>query len=115
MKRLWTFLSQLKRLKRPHRSYLRQLKIFPNVVTKEVVMQKVLSDPIVTDVVPNPNGASKDTIFFIEKEVVFDIVQSLSKVKRTTSSTKLATKHAILIALVNASSITKHSNKKLDY
>jgi hypothetical protein len=27
----------------------------------------------------------------------------------------LATKHAILIALVNASSITKHSNKKLDY
>jgi hypothetical protein len=40
-----------------------------------MVMQKVLSNPIVTDVVPNPNGASKNTIFSIEKEVVFNIVQ----------------------------------------
>jgi hypothetical protein len=47
------------------------LQIFLNVFTKEVVMQKVLSDPIVMDVIPNPNGVSKDTI--VEKEVVFGI------------------------------------------
>lgn len=76
-------------------------------------MEKVLFDPIVTNVIPNPNGASKDTI--VEKEVVFGIVQPLSKVKRVSSSAKLVTKHAILIALVNGSSITKHSSRKLDY
>jgi hypothetical protein len=76
-------------------------------------MQKVLSNPIVMDVIPNPNGASKDTI--VEREVVFGILQSLSKVQKTTSSIKLVTKHAILTSLVSGSSLTKHSSKKLDY
>jgi hypothetical protein len=48
------------------------LQKIPNVFTKNVVMQKVLSNPIVMDVIPKPNGASKDTI--VEKEVVFGIL-----------------------------------------
>jgi hypothetical protein len=67
----------------------------------------------VTDVIPKLNGTSKDTI--VEKEIMFGIVQSLSKVKRVTSSTKLVTKHAILIALVTGSLIIEHSNRKLHY
>jgi hypothetical protein len=76
---------------------------FPIDLTKEVVLQKVLSDPIVTNVIPNPCTVSKET--FVEKNLIFGLVQSLLEVKRPSTLAKLVMKHAILTTLISDSSI----------
>ncbi len=53
---------------------------FSSIFTKKVVLQRVLSDPIVVDINPNPNAVSKDTL--VEKELMSKLVQLLSKMKR---------------------------------
>jgi hypothetical protein len=56
---------------------------FSSIFTKKVVLQKVLFDPIMVDIAPNPNVVLKDT--FVEKELMFGLVKSLLEVKRPTA------------------------------
>ncbi len=85
------------------------LRAFPSDLTKEVVMQKVLSNPIMTNVIPNPCTISKEV--FVEKCLLYGLVQFLLKVKRMSTSTKLVTKHAILTALVNGIQLLQFGKK----
>jgi hypothetical protein len=75
---------------------------FPSDLTNEVVMKKVLSNPIMTNAIPNPCTVLKEV--FVDKYLLYGLVQSLLKVKGPSTSTKLVTKHAILITLVSGSS-----------
>lgn len=38
------------------------LNAFSSIFAKKVVLQRVLSNPIVVDINPNPNATSKDTL-----------------------------------------------------
>jgi hypothetical protein len=51
------------------------LSSFSNILAKKVILQKVLSNPIMENIDPNLNVVSKDT--FVEKEVMFGLVQLL--------------------------------------
>jgi hypothetical protein len=85
------------------------LKTFPNIVTQEIMMQKVMVDAIVTTFVHNHDKFSKDAI--IKKEFMTRLVQSLSKVKRPYTSTQLVTKHAFVTVVVSSNSKTSNRQK----
>jgi hypothetical protein len=84
-------------------TFNKTLRAFPSDLSKEVVLHKVLFNPIVTNVIPNLCIVVKET--FVKKDLLYGVMQSLSKVKRPSTSTKLVMKHAILIALISGSSI----------
>ncbi len=75
---------------------------YSNVVAREAMIQGVCANLIVKYVVPNTIRSSKAVV--AKGEFLFGLVQSLSKVKLPTITTKLATKHAILTTLVNSNS-----------
>jgi hypothetical protein len=75
---------------------------YPSILTKVLVIEKVMDDPIVKDVIPNFTRLAKDVV--VQKELLSKVVQSLSKVKRPSNIAKFVTKHTILIALMNGSS-----------
>jgi hypothetical protein len=66
------------------------------------MMQRVLSDPIIVSNVPKCFNFSKQGV--VEQELLSDLVQNLTEVKRSNIGAKLATKHAILTTIVNANS-----------
>jgi hypothetical protein len=72
-------------------------------------MQKVTYHPIVRDVIPNLTGLTKDA--FVQRKLLSWVVQSLFEVKRPSSITKLAIKHAILMAFVSGGSTTSLRQK----
>ncbi len=90
-------------------SMKKTLKTFPNIITQEIVMRKVMVDPIVTTLIQNYDTFFKDVI--IERELMIGLVQSLSKVKRPYISAQLLTKHAFLITIVNSNSKTSLRQK----
>jgi hypothetical protein len=96
------------KVRRPTNDIFRQIEktlaTFPSIFTKVLVMQKVMDDPIVRDVIPNPIRLAKDVV--VQRELLSRVAQSLSKVKRPSNITKLATKHVILMALMNNGSTT---------
>jgi hypothetical protein len=67
-------------------------------------MQKVLSNPIIINLVPSLNVVLKNT--FVDREFMSRLVQLLFEVKRASTLVKLVTKHAIFMALVSDSLIT---------
>lgn len=75
-------------------------------------MQKVMFDPIIMDVVPNPNGASKDIA--IEEGCVWHNV-IIVKSEKNNLFNKVGNQTCHFESLGYGSSITKHSSRKLDY
>jgi hypothetical protein len=67
-------------------------------------MQKVLSNPIIINLVPSLNVVLKNT--FVEREFMSRLVQLLLEVKRASTLVKLVTKHANFMALVSGSLTT---------
>jgi hypothetical protein len=90
-------------------SMKKTLKAYPNIVTQEIVMRKVMANPIVTTFVENHDMFSKDAI--IEREFMIGLVQSLSKVRRPYTLAQLATKHAFFTIVVNGNSKTSFKQK----
>lgn len=80
------------------------LSSFSIILTKKVILQKVLSDPIIINIDPNPNVVSKDTL--VEKDLMFGLIQLLSEMKIPSSLMKLVIKHAILTTIVSGHSTT---------
>jgi hypothetical protein len=76
--------------------------VFPRPVARKVVMQRVLSNPIVVSSVPKHFKFSKQGV--AEQRLISDLVQSLTEVKRSNTRAKLAMKHAILMIVVNVNS-----------
>ncbi len=82
-----------------------------NILTNlGLMMQKVMVDPIVRDVIPNPINMVKDA-FKHKKKLMSGVMQSLFEVKRPHNNLMLVTKHAIVMALMNSGSIISVKQK----
>jgi hypothetical protein len=72
------------------------LQAFPGPKAKEVVLRKVWEHPVTTEVFPEHLRRSN-----AEMEILSGLVQTLGEVKQPRTTAKLATKHAILTAVVS--------------
>ncbi len=77
------------------------LQAFPDLVTKEEVMKKVMVDPFI-GLVSNSSTIFKNAI--TKRELMTLLVQYLSEIKSPYTSTQLITKHVFLIVMVRNNS-----------
>jgi hypothetical protein len=85
--------------------------MFPWLVARKAVMQRVLLNLIVVSSVPKHFKFSKQGV--AEQRLLSDLVQSLTEVKRSNTRVKLATKHVILTVVVSTNSKSSLRQKAL--
>jgi hypothetical protein len=82
-------------------SVSQNLGLFPSPRAKELMIRKVWEHPLISLILPKE---MQKQVSVEEQEIISGLVQSLHEVKQPRSRTALATKHAILTALISSGS-----------
>ncbi len=83
-------------------SIKKPLYVFLRPISKTCVMQKVLANLVVVDFVPKSINSQNSRLVAAQKEIINGLMSTLGDVKNPCTSTKLATKHALLTTTINS-------------